>query len=269
MKAPETKRRIASGELGPIKPAQGKRASTRATASQGPRSGGIANPWTARINDAYQKTVEAVFEIGRLLIQARDDLPDGEFQRMVARDLPFKARWARMYMEVARSPFLSKRQYTAVLPSSVETLALLGKLSEQEFTRRMAAGEIHSGTTGKKASAMAKGQQTAMLDDPTLRLSGLGRELERAIEHDQYAPHWLKLEKASREIIEEFASSIAKLKRYVGRVGEPDGLEQFRAEFARMEKAITERIEKYRQLTIFMKRLLAHADASLRHVPED
>src|SRR3954471_20988341 len=97
MKAPETKRRIASGELGPIKPAQGKRASTRATASQGPRSGGIANPWTARINDAYQKTVEAVFEIGRLLIQARDDLPHGEFQRMVARDLPFKARWARMY----------------------------------------------------------------------------------------------------------------------------------------------------------------------------
>src|SRR5947207_1237560 len=65
------------------------------------------------------------------------------------------------------------------------------------------------------------------------------------------------------------APSIAKLKRYVGRVGEADGLEKFRAEFARMEKAITERIEKYRQMTTFMKRLLADADASLRHVPED
>ena len=166
MKAPETKHRIASGELGPVKRAQGNRSSNRPSASQGPRSGGIANPWAARINDAYKKTVEAVFDVGRLLIQAKDDLPHGEFQRMVARDLPFKGRWARMYMEVARSPFLSDRQYTAALPSSVETLALIGRLSKPEFLRRLEAREIHAGTTQKQAAAMAKGSATSASTPP-------------------------------------------------------------------------------------------------------
>jgi hypothetical protein len=229
----------------------------------------VANPWTARIIDAFKKRVDPVLEIGRLLIQARDDLPHGEFQRMIRRDLPFKERWARMYMEVARNPRFSNRQYAAVLPSSVETLALIGKLTDQEFSRRVEAREIHPEMTRKDASAMAKGQQTAMFDDPRILLSGLGRELERAMEHDHFAPHWLKLDEASRAIIEEIAASLIKLKRFVARIREPDGLEKFRAEFARMEKAVTQRVEKYRQMTIFIRRLLTDADASLRHVPED
>jgi hypothetical protein len=228
-----------------------------------------ANPWTTRIIHAYKKSLDSVLEVGHLLKRAKEDLPHGEFQRMIKRDLPFKERMARMYMEVARNPRFSKRQHAAVLPRSVDTLALIGTLSDAEFSRRLEAGEIHPEMTRKDASAMAKGQQTAMFDDPKMLLSGLGRGLERDIEQDQFAPDWQKLGEASGAIIEEIAASLSKLKRIVARIREPDGLEKFRAEFARMEKAVTERVEQYRQMTIAIHRLWRDADASLRHAPDD
>ena len=40
---------------------------------------GVANPWSARIIAAFDRTREGFFEIGRLLNQAKANLPHGQF----------------------------------------------------------------------------------------------------------------------------------------------------------------------------------------------
>jgi hypothetical protein len=52
----------------------------------------VANPWTTRILAALQESVAAILKVGHLLIEAKKDLPHGEFQKMVERDLPFSPR---------------------------------------------------------------------------------------------------------------------------------------------------------------------------------
>jgi hypothetical protein len=229
----------------------------------------IANPWTERILAAVRKQVDAIIEVGRLLTEAKADLPHGEFQRMVERDLPFNPGQARVYMRVAADPRLAKRQHAAVLPPAVGTLEILRHLSDREFERGIQAGDIHPDMSRKQAQTLLKGQQLSAFTDTEFFLSGSGRELERAIEEDEFAPHWLKLNDASRAIIDEVVASVRKLKPMAARVGEPDGVKKFHAEFAQMEIRVTKLAEEYRQVRLFLQRLLADADASLRNTPDD
>jgi len=59
-----------------------------------------------RIREAYSQTVEAVFQVGRELLQAKRELPHGEFMAMVERELPFSYNTANRYMEIASASHL-------------------------------------------------------------------------------------------------------------------------------------------------------------------
>src|SRR5712691_5370692 len=148
----------------------------------------IANPWTAKILAALQRSVEAIIEVGQLLARAKGDLPHGEFQRMIEKDLPFTPRQARVYMRVAADPRLANRKHASVLPAAVNTLEVFSRLSDQEFERRLQSGDVHPNMSRKDALTLLKGEQTRLFEDEEFALSATGRDLERLIEEEGHAP---------------------------------------------------------------------------------
>ena len=99
--------------------------------------------WAARIAGAWRKSVEAILEAGRLLIEAKAALPHGAFADMIESDLPFGARMAQMLMAIARNPRLVNAKHVSLLPPHVGTLYELTKLTEDEFEAKLATGQIH------------------------------------------------------------------------------------------------------------------------------
>ena len=228
----------------------------------------VANPWTTRILAALQESVAAILKVGHLLIEAKKDLPHGEFQKMVERDLPFSPRQAQIYMRVAASPQFSNAKHASHLPPAINTLDLLGRLSAQEFERRLSVGDIHPNMSRKDANTLLKGEQPTLFDDGGFFLSGVGRGLEAAIEQDEFAPYWLKLDSTSTEIIAEIVAAIRIMKKLADRIEQTDGRKKFQAEFYKMERRVTGLAEEYRRTRLNIQNMLAAADKSLRHVRE-
>lgn len=104
--------------------------------------------WFAgRIRQAWQKTLDGIFEVGRLVGEAKDSLPHGEFLDMIKEDLPFKKRTAQLLMVVANDPKLSKAQHAALLPPSWMTLYEITRLDDDVFEQAVADGDIHPEVT--------------------------------------------------------------------------------------------------------------------------
>lgn len=100
--------------------------------------------WAERIGAAWRSSVEGILQTGRELIEAKAELPHGEFEAMVATELPFGSRTARRLMTVARDPRISERTHGSVLPPSWRTLYELTKLPDDQFEARIADGTIRS-----------------------------------------------------------------------------------------------------------------------------
>lgn len=98
--------------------------------------------YAARIEAAWNKTREGIFEVGRLLIDAKAALPHGEFLLMVENDLPFKGRTAQSLMAVARDERLLNAQHIAHLPTSWGSLYDLTTLDDDQFAEALDAGII-------------------------------------------------------------------------------------------------------------------------------
>lgn len=98
--------------------------------------------WAKRINGAWQKTTEGILETGALLIDAKADLPHGEFTNMVQLELNFSSPTARMLMAVAAHPVISNRYHGNVLPPSWRTLYELTKLPEPLLLEKLQDGTI-------------------------------------------------------------------------------------------------------------------------------
>jgi hypothetical protein len=110
-----------------------------------------------RIAHCWRKSVEAIFEVGRLLIRAKEALEHGEFEGMVESKLPFGARSARMLMSVARDERI--RKHASDLPPSWYTLYELTKLNDSEFDQGIKSGVIHADMERK---ALVNGHRSLM-----------------------------------------------------------------------------------------------------------
>jgi hypothetical protein len=100
------------------------------------------NHWTDRITAAWRKSVEAIFETGRLLGEAKDALDQhGEWLPMVRR-LPFSEDTAQRLMAIARDQRLA--EHVRLLPPSWGTLYQLSRLDDATFAKAIEAGDIHS-----------------------------------------------------------------------------------------------------------------------------
>ena len=92
--------------------------------------------WALRINARWRKSIESYFETGDLLIDAKNTLPHGEFESMIATRLLFHPSTARRLMIIARDQRL--RAHVHDLPSSWGTIYELTKLSDDEFSSAIA-----------------------------------------------------------------------------------------------------------------------------------
>jgi N6-adenosine-specific RNA methylase IME4 len=114
--------------------------------------------FAAKITACCQRSVEAVFETGMLLIRAKATLPHGEFEAMVAGDLPFGPRSARMLMAIAADPRLLNRNQGSVLPASWRTLYEITRLDDAALEARIADGTIRP-DMGRSDIALALKQE--------------------------------------------------------------------------------------------------------------
>ena len=102
-----------------------------------------AEEWAVCIRERWQDSIEAVFDVGRLLIRAKGALPYGEWEAMCATDLPFGASTARRLMIIAQDERLLDRAHAHDLPPSWMTIYELTKLDDDALERAFADGVIH------------------------------------------------------------------------------------------------------------------------------
>jgi hypothetical protein len=104
--------------------------------------------WAEKIHTAHAKSVDAILEVGRLLLQAKADCTHGEWGELTGRDggkrlLPFSDRTVRAYMTIAKNPVFSNGHHGAHLPASWRTLAELAAIPAPVLADLIAEGEIH------------------------------------------------------------------------------------------------------------------------------
>jgi hypothetical protein len=97
----------------------------------------------AAISATWQKSVAAVFETGRLLVEAKDTLEHGTFESMVNLKLPFGRRTAERLMAIVDHPVISKATHASLLPSSWMTLYELTKVEPEALREAFEDGTIN------------------------------------------------------------------------------------------------------------------------------
>jgi DUF3102 family protein len=93
-----------------------------------------ADAWALRINASWRRSFESTIEAGQLLIDAKGQLPHGQFEKMIEAELDFSASTAQRLMIVARDHRLTNPAHGQLLPRSARTLYELSKLTDEQFS---------------------------------------------------------------------------------------------------------------------------------------
>jgi hypothetical protein len=99
----------------------------------------------ARINEAWQRGIEAIVETGLRIIDARDALERGEYIAMIESDLHFKRSTAFQFVAIASNKTLSNVQRVEHLPTAVGTLYDLTVVANKGYDLEagIASGAVH------------------------------------------------------------------------------------------------------------------------------
>ena len=102
--------------------------------------------WRERINERWQDSVQAIIDVGRLLLSAKAALEHGQFQSLFEGDdrLPFGWNTANKLMAIARDRRLTNSEHVQNLPNSWGTLYELTKLDSETFAKALEDGTIHA-----------------------------------------------------------------------------------------------------------------------------
>jgi Protein of unknown function (DUF3102) len=102
-----------------------------------------AEQWANRICTQLGKSVEAILEVGRLLIAAKADLAHGEWGQLFDNKLiPFSLDTAQRLMTIAQHPVLSNTANSRYLPSTWYTLYELTKVDRATLRQALKTGVI-------------------------------------------------------------------------------------------------------------------------------
>lgn len=96
--------------------------------------------WRSRIEAAWQKSVESVIEVGRLVQQAKTEL--GASYSLLEVELPFSSTVAAFLVKIVENPILSDPQYFNRLPNSYNTLYHLSSIDNDELVKQIEDGVI-------------------------------------------------------------------------------------------------------------------------------
>lgn len=130
-----------------------------------------ARDWATRIAERWRASVEAILEVGRLLVEAKASLPHGQFGAMVDNDLPFNARTAQRLMAIASDGRIANATHVSYLPASWGTLYELTLISDEEFDRGIAQNIIRPDMERREIAERLRGEQSEI----GLRRSADGR----------------------------------------------------------------------------------------------
>ncbi len=136
----------------------------------------IVEDCRAAIHVAWQKNLENILNVGRMLVQVKSRISRGRFAIMVNDELPFGARTAQMLMTVAEDKRIANAKHASHLPPSWMTLYNLTRLTDAEFEFGVDAGMIRpdlqrkhirlikdaaskSGSAGKEKKKTAKDKE--------------------------------------------------------------------------------------------------------------
>jgi hypothetical protein len=114
-----------------------------------------------RLTELCVNDVANIIERGRVLIQAKDELPHGSFESMVKRH--FDLDHARRLMRITRHPILSNQAHALVLPPSWMTLYELTKLPEDVLLAKLKDGTINPKIERKDVTAILMAMKPAPL----------------------------------------------------------------------------------------------------------
>ena len=110
----------------------------------------------ARINAAWQQGVAAVIETGLRIIDAREGLEHGEFEKMVRNDLHISPGTARKLLAVASNKVIANRSHVNDLPASWGTLYELTSAENKglDLEAGIKSGAIHPKMERKDVKAL-------------------------------------------------------------------------------------------------------------------
>ncbi|MBF0605713.1 MAG: DUF3102 domain-containing protein, partial [Nitrospirae bacterium] len=134
----------------------------------------LRREYVTRIETGWQKSIDAIFEVGRLLIESKERLGHGLFVQMIANELPFNDATARKLMIITKDQRLLELAQPAkalpalegeavvdqeyshvtpkrVLPASWNTLYELTQLTDDQFKHALDEGKIHANLERKEA----------------------------------------------------------------------------------------------------------------------
>ena len=112
--------------------------------------------WVARICSAWQRSVEGILETGRLLCEAKPDMPHGGWLQMIKHELPFGENTSEILMKISRNPQITKSEQIQNLPPSWGTLYELTKLDDGAWALAEDQGLIRPDVQRKQIVAFRK-----------------------------------------------------------------------------------------------------------------
>jgi Protein of unknown function (DUF3102) len=119
-----------------------------------------AYQYAERIVAACQKSVESIIEAGRLLIEARERLDDGEWLKLVD-EIPFSSRTAQRLMAIARNPIVTT--HVSRLPPSWGTLYEMTRMPPATLREAIEAGKINPDTERKDVARICRKSRSVMV----------------------------------------------------------------------------------------------------------
>lgn len=110
--------------------------------------------YLAKIETAWQRTVQNIVAIGKLIAQAKDEL--GESYKQLEQRLPFSASEAGNFARISRHPVLSDPDYWEKLPRALNTLYHLSRLDDADVRDAIESGQITPALTVSQAKTFVQ-----------------------------------------------------------------------------------------------------------------
>lgn len=154
-----------------------------AAAAEVVRGPATREDYAEAIREAYHQTVEGIFRMGDLLVEAKRELPHGAFGAMVEEDLPFSTSTARKLRRIARSDRLRNRSRVNDLPTAWGTLYELATLDDGDW-ERIAPHVSADMTRGEIPGLINRGAQLSAFTSPEDRTAR--EELDDALRRLPY-----------------------------------------------------------------------------------
>jgi len=109
--------------------------------------------WVDQIKHKATKSVLAIVDLGKTLIDCKEALPHGDFEQAVEQ-AGMSTSAARKLMSIARNPVISNQSHANDLPVSTETLSILARLEPEALEAGIQEGTIGPGLARSDAKVM-------------------------------------------------------------------------------------------------------------------